>query len=258
MLLTAVIILLREVLEGALLLSVLLALSRLAELKLFWVFPAIAAGLLGAVLYAANLEPISEWFDYVGQEVVNASLQISIFIALLLFLGLHGWGQGRFNRSRMLLMIAIVALAITRETGEIILYLSGYVGKANGLVTVLVGGAIGAGIGLSVGAILYYTLTYFLVQRAQLIAHILLGMFAGNILSQATLMLIQADWLSAHGAVWDTSGWLPEDTILGQLLYAVVGYEATPSSLQLYAYVGGMSLVWLLAYLVGRGRRRDE
>ena len=74
MLLTAVIVVLREVLEGALLLSVLLALSRHADMKIFWVIPAMILGFVGAALYASNLNYISEWFDYVGQEVTNAAL----------------------------------------------------------------------------------------------------------------------------------------------------------------------------------------
>jgi len=257
MLLTAVIVVLREVLEGALLLSVLLALSRHADMKIFWVIPAMILGFVGAALYASNLNYISEWFDYVGQEVTNAALQITIFLALLLFLGLYRAGKKRRSMTQFLLMILVVGLAVTREASEIILYLSGYVGKENGLATLLVGGCIGAGIGLSLSIILYYTLTYFLAYRAELLANILLGIFSGNILSQATLMLIQADWLSAQGAVWDSSRWLPEDAIFGQLLYAVIGYEATPSWWQVSAYFGGMSLVWLLVYSLDRGKRRD-
>ena len=62
-------------------------------------------------------------------------------------------------------------------------------------------------------------------------------------LAQATLQLTQADWIPSAHALWDTSGWLPENSIAGHLLYALVGYEATPTAIQVIAYFIGATLV---------------
>ena len=82
MLLSSVIIILREVLEGALLMSVLLALSSHRGFNFRWSLVAIASGIIGAFIYAAEFQTISTWFDYGGQEIVNASLHIFIVLFL--------------------------------------------------------------------------------------------------------------------------------------------------------------------------------
>src|SRR5690606_7165635 len=84
----------------------------------------------------------------------------------------------------------------------------------------------------------------------------LIALFGGNMLSQAALMLIQSDWLPGGAILWDSSALLPEDSLAGQLFYALVGYEATPSLTQAIAYFGGFTLLAGLA--VAATRRGDN
>ena len=78
---------------------------------------------------------------------------------------------------------------------------------------------------------------------------------AAGMSSQAALLLIQADWLPAQLPLWDSSGWLPETSVTGQVLYALVGYEATPTPVQAGFYAGGMGLFMLLTALAWRTNR---
>ena len=86
MLLNAVIIILREVLEAALIISVFLALSHLLNRNLWWMLLALVLGFSGAYVYAVNLSQISMALDGTGQEVLNAVLHSVIFLALLIFI----------------------------------------------------------------------------------------------------------------------------------------------------------------------------
>jgi len=61
--------------------------------------------------------------------------------------------------------------------------------------------------------------------------------------SQAILLLNQADWLPFTPTAWDSSGLLSESSVLGQLAYALIGYEATPSIMQVSAYLLGLFFV---------------
>jgi high-affinity iron transporter len=81
---------------------------------------------------------------------------------------------------------------------------------------------------------------------------VLLALFGGNMLAQAALNLIQADWLQAGPRLWDSSAWLPEHSVPGRLLYALVGYESSPATAQAVSYVAGVLAV--LGAAVG-GRR---
>ncbi len=69
--------------------------------------------------------------------------------------------------------------------------------------------------------------------------------------SQVAQLLIQADWLPSRLPVWDTSGWISETSVTGQLLYALIGYEATPTAIQAGFHLGGLLLLAII-FLVGQ------
>jgi len=80
----------------------------------------------------------------------------------------------------------------------------------------------------------------------------MLALFAAGMLSHAVTMLTQADWLPSYHVLWNTSSWLEENSLLGQLLYAIMGYEATPTATQLAAYITGLLLLLALPKLVNK------
>ncbi|MGD2113024.1 MAG: FTR1 family protein [Gammaproteobacteria bacterium] len=258
MLLTSVVIVLREVLEAALLISILSALSVAQGIGRGWIGWALAGGLVAALGLGYGIDTISNLFAGVGQEVSSASLQIVIYLALVLLLFLIGWPAADGQRVTPVLpviMAAIVMLAIAREGSEVLVYLLGFAGNLKQLLVVLVGSAIGAGIGISVGVLIYYLLRSMPRKPSQIASLLLLVLVAAGLVSQAALLLIQADWLPAQLPVWDSSALIAEDSVTGQLLYALVGYEATPTAIQAGCYFGG-ALLMLLAGAGSAFRRR--
>jgi len=255
MLLSSVILVLREVLEAALLVSLLMALSRRLGLKSIWVLVALLAGLLGAAIYGFNIDRITEWFDGVGQEVVNALLQSIVYVLLCVIavITMRRLNGGAISVSFLsVLMTVCVMLAIVREGSEIMIYLSGFLQVRDLLVPVLAGSAIGAGIGVSVGVVFYFGLLNLSRSAAIVVGAVLLSLVAAGMLAQATQMLIQADWLPSQYPLWDSSWLVSERSITGQLLYALVGYEASPSPLQVLAHV--LSLVFIISVAAISGR----
>ncbi len=238
MLLTTVVLVLREMLEAALIVSVLLAWSVLHVRSRRWIGAALAAGIAGAAVYAVNAATVSEWFDYVGMEVVNAAMQFAV-CAVLLALAARPTA-----RAATWPMLIAVALAVVREGFEILLYLSGFIADRGAWSTVALGSALGAGIGISAGALLFYLVVGLPRARALRLAQVLIALFAGNMAAQGVLLLIQADWIPGGVQVWNTGDVLAEDSVLGQLLYALVGYEATPSIWQVTAYVAMFCLLF--------------
>ncbi len=244
MLIESVVIVLREVLEAALLITVLLAATRLLRLPRPGFGLAIGIGMLGAWLFGASLRHVSAWFDGVGYEVVNGSLQLLIYLCLLVVIGLLGGAQRRGARSGALLswaMVCAVALAITREGAEILLYFSSFVHQIGATADALTGAALGLGVGFSVGALFFYVLVGLPSHVALRVAVLLLALVGAGMCAQATNLLIQADWLPAQRPLWNSAAWLPEQSVLGQLLYALVGYEATPNALQVALYLASIA-----------------
>ena len=142
-------------------------------------------------------------------------------------------------------MLLIVSLALTREGSEIFIYIGGVIGHPSHMQPTLTGAGIGAGIGLSAGVLIYYGLLGLPTKWIVPGALVLLSLVAGNMASQATLLLTQADWVPYSQILWDSSKLLPENSIFGHLLYALVGYEATPSLFQGISYICGMLLIFL-------------
>jgi len=240
--LTAVIIVLREVLEAALLISILSALSGLLGVQRQWISWSLICGIAGAVLLAYKINPLSELFDGVGQEISSAGIQLLIFLLLTVFsylVLLRSEAGSLRHRSLKIIMAGIVALAVTREGFEVLIYVSGFAQHFPQLATVLVGATIGASIGVSVGVLIYYSLYYLRYPWAQFVGMGLLILVAAGLASQVALLLIQADWLPSQLPLWDTSAVIAEDSFTGQLLYAMIGYEATPSAIQAGFYIGG-------------------
>lgn len=254
MLLNSVVLVLQETLEAALLISMLLVISYQQLSRTSWLPVGLLVGVIFSLYYASQMAVVSEWFDYVGQEVVNAMLQILIVMLIVvcswaLFKSRRLITQGdplkrnHFTDIFTFSATGAVALAITREGPEVFLYLNGFLQTSEHFQPVMIGSSIGFGIGVSIGILFFYGLLNLPDGWRLKVPVFFLALFAGNMLSQAVLQLTQADWISSARALWDSSGWLPENSIAGQLLYALVGYEATPSSFQIIAYAIGVTLV---------------
>ena len=80
MFLNSVVIVLREVLEAAVLVSALLALARSVHLGQRWLWLALPLAAIGVALYASFLAVITDALDGAGQEVLNASLQAGVYL----------------------------------------------------------------------------------------------------------------------------------------------------------------------------------
>lgn len=241
MLINAVIIFFQEVFEAALLMSLLLATSHKQQMRFHWFALAILFGLAGATLYAWQMPNVSEMFDYVGQEVTNAVLQISISLCLALVLlspRLLRWP-----------MITAVAAAMSLEGSEIVIYVSGFLQQQQHSLALLTGSLIGSCIGASFGAILYYSLIRYRSIAAQRITAVLIAITSASMLSQACQQLVQADWLPGFFTVWNSSRIISEQSVVGHLLYAFFGYEATPNLTQLIGYLLPLVILLLLSGL---------
>ena len=253
-LIEAVLVVLREVLEFALLVGILLAAGAQCRARGRWLPAALLAGGVGAWGCMRCMGVISAWFDGVGYELVNAGLQMLVYGLLL---GVIGVRVGRAARSGIVftwLAAFATASAVTREGAEILLYLSAFQGRPQAVPDLLLGAALGVGVGFSAGALLYYLLRGLPQRLAEPATVLLLALVGAGMWSQASALLVQADWLPSQAPLWDTSAALPENSLPGQLLYALLGYEATPGPWQVGLSAGALGLALLTAAAAARLR----
>jgi high-affinity iron transporter len=265
MLLTSVVLILQETLEASLLVAILAVATLQTGRRLSWLPWGFLAGCALGFVYAANLQSISEWFDYVGQELANAALQLTIAAGavplawLIARSHVHGAGREDIGGEPVetpragpsgllfpLLCALTVLLAITREGSEIMVYLGGFLGQDE---KVQAGDRQRPGLRhrRQRGLLTFYGLLALGGRRGRWVPVALLALFSGNMLAQSALQLNQADWLQAGPTLWDSSAWLPEQSIPGHLLYALLGYESSPSLTQVVAYLAGVATVLAVA-----------
>jgi high-affinity iron transporter len=250
MLLNSAILILREVLEAAVLVSVLLALSRNLGQGGRWFVLSLPITAAGTVLFASTLDVITDSLDGAGQEVTNASLQFFVYLLTLYIIAI----AARPPVPKALftgLMASAAICAMIREGSEMYLYISSFASVAELRTPVFTGSAIGAGIGISVGVLLYSALGALSGRACYRVCILTLCPIGAGMVMQGTMLLEQVDWLPSGKAAWDSSFLVAEQSIPGELMYAVFGYESTPSNVQLLLYgaaLVSMACAYLLAY----------
>jgi high-affinity iron transporter len=177
----AILLILREVLEAALIITMLMVMSRKLSITLNWVLPALIFGGVSSWLLAHYAYVIADAFDGAGQELVNAALYflvilsfivVVLVIAPLLFSSSSQFKSlsfvddpMRFRRKLLLCCIVFaVGLSLAREVAEIWIYFGGFLHQPGVLQSALTGGTIGIGIGISLGIIIYYLLVFISVR----------------------------------------------------------------------------------------------
>lgn len=243
--LNALIIVLRETLEASHLVSFLFIFSNYFNLNKRWVLHSLMSGIILAFIVAFNLSNISELFDGIGQEMLFIFVLIVLSLCILfvnkdvIFLSATDRPNALIKSSLLrlkFLFSMIILLAVSLEGAEIIVFFeSRLIGHEN-IYPNLLGGVLGLGIGVSMAAVSYYILTQ-LKDKGLLFSIILLSMIAGGMATQAISYLMQADLIDNAYPIWNTNSWIKERSITGQLLYALIGYEATPTLLQVITYI---------------------
>ena len=258
----------RETLEAALFIGIVAAATRALAGRSRWIVTGVAGGVLGALLLAAGMEQLSKLADGAGEDVLNAVF-LSMALAMLawhcIWISTHARemvqqaknvGSQAQQQGQALWAIAIaVGVCVLREGAETVLFIGGIAASAqSGWQAMLAGASLGLLAGLGMGLLIYLGLTRIKVQYVFAVSNAFLLLLAGSLASQLAKVLMQAGWVDAGGEpLWDTSSTLPEDSPPGMFLHALVGYDASPSALQLGFYLGAIAFIWLASRRVQAG-----
>ncbi len=262
--LAALLIVFREVLEASLIIGIVMASTRGVPLRSRWVAGGVGAGILGATLVAFFTETLSAALEGVGQDIFNASI-LGIAVAMLawhnVWMARHGraisqqfrnLGQAVSEGSRTLLALAIViAVAVLREGAEIVLFLYGITLSAKaGFHQVILGGLGGLALGAVLGFGTYRGLLKIPSRHLFAVTSWLIALLAAGMAANAIGYLQQAEIISVlDRTAWNTSGILDQQSVIGTLLHALVGYIAQPTQAQVLAYAATLTVIFVLMRL---------
>lgn len=268
--LSALLIVFREVIEAGLIVGIVLAATRGVPKRGLWVWAGIAGGVLGACLVAAFAGELGALFQGAGQELFNASILILAVIMLTwhnVWMSSHGRAMARELRHvgadvlsgnrTLAAMAVVVGVAVLREGSEVVLFLYGIAAQGGTSdAAMLAGGALGLAAGAVVTALMYFGLLTIPAHRLFSVTSGLITLLAAGMAAQATLFIQNGGWLNALTMpVWNTSWLLQDDSIPGRLLHTLIGYTQEPNGAQLIAYGATVFVIVLLTRVVG-GRKR--
>jgi high-affinity iron transporter len=268
--LAALIIVFRECLEAALIVGIVLAAARDVAGRGRVVGAGIGLGVLGALVVALFSEQIASALSGMGQEVLNAS----ILLAAVVLLGWHNVWMTRHGRElsarlkrvgtevsegqRPLSALAVVvALAVLREGSETVLFLYGVLAATQSPGAVLAGGVIGLACGIGVGTAIYAGLLQLSTRHLFTATGLLILFLAAGMASQSAFYLSQAGVLPPLiPMLWDSSEIIARDSIVGQVLHVLMGYDDRPSGVQALFFAVTLVAMGALMMTVGRAPPR--
>ncbi|MFZ1105450.1 MAG: FTR1 family protein, partial [Hyphomicrobiaceae bacterium] len=270
MLATAVIVF-RETLEAALVVSIIMAATYGVTRRGLWVGSGIALGLAGACLVAVFASAITAAAEGIGQEVLNASILILAVLMLswhTIWMSQHGReiardmgevGKGVAAGNRPLYALAVAAgVAVLREGSETVLFLYGVSSSGEeGATQMMVGGLAGGAVGIAAGLLLYRGLLSIPLRYLFSVTNAMILLLTAGLAAQAAGFLVQVDVIpSLGGPVWDTTWLLSERSLVGKVLHTLIGYQSRPAGVQVLCYFVVLGVLMLLSYVVSSRSRQ--
>ena len=261
----ALIIVFREVFEAGLIVGIVLAVTKGVPHRALWVTGGVAAGVLGSCLMAVFAGVISQAFAGSGQELVNATV-LSIAVVMLTWhnawMARHGRelaaqfraaGEAVASGSKSLVALAVVVcIAVLREGFEVVMFLYGVLATegATGF-DVFLGGVAGMLLGAVVCAATYFGIVTIPQRYLFSVTSFMIAFLAAGMAAQAIGFLEQANVVQAlDQVVWDSSGLLSDNSILGRILHTLIGYNDRPTLMQLVVYCATLGVMFVLMKLL--------
>lgn len=269
MLATAIIVF-REVLEAALVISIVLAAAKGVAGRGRWVSLGVLLGIAGACVVATFAGAIAGAVEGRGQEFLNAG----ILLAAVAMLGWHNIWMSQHGKELaremtaagrdvasgvkpLSVLMIVVMVAVLREGSETVLFGYGIYASGAGVTTMLAGGALGVAGGLLAGALLYNGLLRIPTRHLFTVTGWMILLLAAGMAADAAGFLAQAGVLPTFGnSIWDTSWLLTEHSLIGRVLHILVGYTQRPSGIQLLFYVAALAAIGGPMWWVNRRKTR--
>lgn len=265
----------REVLEAALIVSIVCAATRGVPHRGLYVGFGITLGVSGALIVALGASFIAGLASGSGQEIFNACV-------LLTAVAMIGWhvvwmsshsrelaqhmsnvgGEVKAGSRSLRVLLVVVALAVLREGSEIVLFLYGMVlGGGIGAMGLIGGIAAGVVGGAMLGFTLYFGLLRIPMKHFFNVTNWMLVLLAAGLASTAARFLAQANLLPVWGTqIWDTSSLLSNGSLAGRTLGVLIGYDASPAGIQVVFFASTLLLLIVgmqqLKHAGSRRRRR--
>jgi len=259
---------LREGLEAALIIGIVLgAVSKIRRTDLA---PAVWLGTLSAVIISILTAIILTSF---GMSLEEKAEQIFEGVTMLIAAGILTWmifwmgKQARFLKSELengvnkaaastgkRAVFWLAFLAVVREGVELAIFVTAAFFASNqgetstNLIQILAGTILGLGTAVLLGYTIFATSVRLDLRRFFQVTGILLILFAAGLVAHGVHEFNEVGWIpGVVEHVWDVNMILDENSIAGQLLKTLFGYNGNPSLTEMityFVYIAVVTVFW--------------
>jgi high-affinity iron transporter len=166
-------------------------------------------------------------------------------------------GVQQASRSGKRGMFFLAFIAVLREGVELALFLTASAFASDSRQTLL-GALLGLGTAILLGAVLFATTVRLNLQRFFQVTGFLLILFAAGLTAHGIHEFNEVGWIPViieH--VWDVNPILNENSTLGEILKSLLGYNGNPSLTEVLAYAAYFGAVLFGLRAAGKQRRLE-
>ena len=260
----AFVIALREGIEAALIVSIVLAylkqLGRTDRSYLVWWGTGVAVALsaiLGTIIFSVGAE-----FEGTAEQVFEGLVTLTA-VGVLTWMIFWMRRQGARIKSELqekvdtalvaggVALAALAFFAVLREGVETALFLfaaaEGTAVEGGGVTAQLLGALLGLGLAVVLGVLLYRGGIRMNLRTFFKVTGVILVVVAGGLFAYSVHELQEAGWLPfLESPAFDLSATLPDDEGIGAVLRGLVGYNADPGVLEVVAWAAYLVVVGTL------------
>jgi high-affinity iron transporter len=260
--LAAALLTLREGLEAALVVSILLSyLHQVGNRKLrWWVWGAVGAASGIGLALAIGLQVVGTGIEGVTEQVFEGLVML-LAVAVLTWMifwmryqarnakqNLEADVQLAVRRNHPWGLFGIAFLAVFREAVETALFLTAASFASDGL-SIVVGSVVGLAAAIAVGWLIHTGMASLSVRVFFNVTSVVLLIFAAGLFAHGIHELQEAGWIPIFVEhVWDMKPILDDGSLVGSVLRTLVGYNDDPSLLEIIGYVS----YWIIVIVMVR------
>jgi len=269
---SSLLITLREGLEAALIIGIILGyLSKVDQKQLYkHIFIGIGLGILASIFAAVMFSVFTGGFDGKAEQIFEGIvLLVAVCILTTMILWMNKQSKNLGSDIQMKIdaavgkrqiwgLIALAFISVFREGIEIVLFMNAAIVNSS-TENSLIGAVLGLIIALLIAWVIFkrtakLNLKKFFQLTGALMIFIAAGMLAGGIheLQEAGIVPI----IIEH--VWDINGFIDENGPVGSFLKAVFGYNGNPSILEVLAYLTYLVVILKLFFTASPKNSKNQ
>lgn len=255
---------LREGLEAALIIGIVL--GALTKIRRSDLSPAVWMGTASAVIVCILAAILLTSF---GMSLEERAEQIFEGVTMLIAAGILTWmifwmrKQARFLKSELedgvnkavasagkSAVFWLAFVAVVREGIELSLFITAafFVGDTsqvtNNVAQTLAGTILGLGTAILLGYTLFATTVRLDLRRFFQVTGLLLILFAAGLVAHGVHEFNEVGWIPpVVEHIWDVNALLDENSVAGQLMKTLFGYNGNPSLTEIIAYIGYLVVI---------------